>query len=376
MPSPDVLDFDTLLASLSGDKPTGADIRENAGATSPYYKIKDARNAARAAERQMEGGQADAPPADWRAVSGPATKALKETTKDLEVAAYLIEALCRTHGFAGLRDGFKLARGLVEQYWDDLYPTPDEEGVATKVAPLTGLNGDDAEGTLIAPINRIPITDSSSHGGLTYANYVQAVATDRVLDPDQKEKRIAGGAMHGAVIQKAVSETPASFYIAVVEDLTAALDELAGMATTLEDKAGSAAPPTHAIRGALENVLDAIKDVARAKLPIAPPPGAAVSEDDGEAGGGAAGGGNGTADAAEERGERLPILRSRDDALAAIGQLADYFRRTEPQSLIPYALEQAVRWGRMPLPELLAELIPDDNPREALFKQVGIRDGG
>jgi hypothetical protein len=27
----------------------------------------------------------------------------------------------------------------------------------------------------------------------------------------------------------------------------------------------------------------------------------------------------------------------------------------------------------MPLPELLSELIPDDKPREGLFKQVGIK---
>src|SRR6516162_1998650 len=113
MPSPDVLDFTKLLAPIPGEKPVGVDLRANAGPSSPYYQVKDGRNNARAAERRMEGGLEDAIPPDWKSVVTSATKALGESTKDLELAAYLIEGLCRTNGFAGLRDGFKLTRGLV-----------------------------------------------------------------------------------------------------------------------------------------------------------------------------------------------------------------------------------------------------------------------
>jgi type VI secretion system protein ImpA len=370
MPSPDVLDFAKLLAPIPGDQPAGADLRANAGPTSPYYQAKDGRNAARAAERQIEGGAEDAPPPDWKVVVAAATRALAESSKDLELTAYLIEALCRTHGFAGLRDGFKLARGLVEQFWDGLYPTPDEEGVATKVAPLTGLNGEDAEGTLIAPINRIPITDGPGLGRLTYANYLQAVATGKVLDPKVREKKIAAGAMHMDLIQKAVDETPAAFYRAAFDDLTAALDEFGKLSAALDAKAGPAAPPTSAIRGALENVLGAIKDIAKGKLAVTQaPPASAPDKKDGAK---ADPSGNGKPQA-DEAGEKLPAIRNRDDALNAILQLADYFRRTEPHSLVPFALEQSVRWARMPLPELIQELIPEEGPRKAFFKQVGIR---
>src|SRR5580704_12196520 len=212
MPTPDILDFAKILAPIPGDKPAGPDLRVNAGPTSLYYQVKDGRTNARASERRMEGGIEDAVAPDWKAVATGAIKALTESSKDLEIAAYLIEALCRTHGFAGLRDGFKLTRGLIEQYWDSLYPTPDEEGIATRVAPLTGLNGDDAEGTLIAPINRIPLTDSANLGRLTYSNYLQAVATGKVLDPKVKEKRIVDGAMHMEIFKKAVDEPPPAYY--------------------------------------------------------------------------------------------------------------------------------------------------------------------
>jgi type VI secretion system protein ImpA len=53
-------------------------------------------------------------------------------------------------------------------------------------------------------------------------------------------------------------------------------------------------------------------------------------------------------------------------------KVAEFFRKTEPHSPVSYALDQVVRWGRMPLPELWTELIADD-ARKAVFKQIGIR---
>src|SRR5262249_61208713 len=119
MPSEEVLDFERLLAPVSGDAPAGADLRSDSSPTSLYYAIKDARNAARAAERQvlMGGEDNSSPPPDWRPVLEQGAKAIAGQSKDLEVVAYLIEAIVRKHGFAGLRDGFRLTRELVEQFW-------------------------------------------------------------------------------------------------------------------------------------------------------------------------------------------------------------------------------------------------------------------
>jgi type VI secretion system protein ImpA len=279
VPSPDVLDFEKLLAPVAGENPAGGDLRAGGGAASLYYQVKDGRTAARAAERRIEGGQDETPP-DWKPVVASATKALAES-KDLELTAYLIEALCRVHGFAGLRDGFKLARGLAEAFWDGLHPRPDEDGLATTLGPLAGLNGDDAEGTLIAPINRVGITDSASHGKLTTAIYLQAVAVAKIQDEEARARRVAAGAPSMEMVQKAVDETPAPFFRALHDDITAALDE----------KAGRFAPPASAVRGAMEGVLAAINDVARGKLavtataPSAPAEGAATGANTGAAGG-------------------------------------------------------------------------------------------
>lgn len=64
-------------------------------------------------------------------------------------------------------------------------------------------------------------------------------------------------------------------------------------------------------------------------------------------------------------------ILSREAAFEQLLRVADYFRRSEPQSIVGFALEQVVRWGRMPLPELLAEFVPDGDPR-AKFRWLGI----
>ena len=69
-------------------------------------------------------------------------------------------------------------------------------------------------------------------------------------------------------------------------------------------------------------------------------------------------------------------MQTREEAFRALLQVAEFFKRTEPHSPISYGLEQAVRWGRMPLPDLWAELIPEESARLQLFKLVGIQPPG
>jgi type VI secretion system protein ImpA len=66
-------------------------------------------------------------------------------------------------------------------------------------------------------------------------------------------------------------------------------------------------------------------------------------------------------------------IENREDAFREILKISQYFRKTEPHSPISYALEQIVRWGRLPLPDLLKELISDESSVSQMFKLVGIK---
>jgi type VI secretion system protein ImpA len=361
MASPDVLDFAKLTAPIPGDRPAGIDLRADTAPGSVYYAIKDARNAARAAERQLVDGDDSVPPPDWKPVLQHALKATAEKTKDLVVVAYLVEALVRLNGFAGLRDGFRLARELIERYWEGLYPRPDEDGLNSRMAPLTGLNGDDAEGTLIQPITRVPLTDNTSVGRLACSHYQEAVALAKITDPKIKEKRLAAGAMSLDKFQKAVGETSGKFFADLVADLGQAQDEFARLNAALDQCCNGQAPPTSNIRTALATCLHAVKDVARGKLEVTAPP-----RENGKPAAAVAAAPAAAPAAAD-------AIQTREDAFRVVLNVAEFFRKTEPHTIVSYALEQVVRWGRMPLPDLFQELIPDEAPRKGLFKQVGIK---
>ncbi|MEK9765493.1 MAG: type VI secretion system ImpA family N-terminal domain-containing protein, partial [Thalassolituus sp.] len=85
-----VVDIERLIAPISEDTPQGSDIREDRSPTSDFYTIKDARNAARAAERSAVFGEDDAVDliGPWETVSSVAQRVLSDTSKDLEVAAW------------------------------------------------------------------------------------------------------------------------------------------------------------------------------------------------------------------------------------------------------------------------------------------------
>ncbi|MBX3411207.1 MAG: type VI secretion system protein TssA [Pirellulales bacterium] len=368
MASPDVLDFESLLAPIPGDKPTGEDIRSDWSPTSLYYAIKDARSTARGVERMLEKDPEQAARdypggANWTEVLRLGPQILAQTSKDLEVAAWLTEALVRKHGYAGLRDGLRLARELVERYWDGLYPLPDEEeGLRTRVAPFTGLNGDDAEGTLIAPIKNIPITEAGSYAAFSTWQYEQAGSLDAIDDPDRRAARIEQGAVTLQMFDRAVAETSPEFFRNLWEDIDAAELEFGKLSERFDELCGSSiSPPSSNIRNAIAAAGEVVRNITKSLFST------------GDAGGEEVG-------AAEAMGDEAPggnaanrKIMARDDAFRTLLQVADFFRRTEPHAPISYLLEQAVRWGKMPLPELLTELIPDESARDHLFRLVGIR---
>ena len=365
MASSSVLELDALLAPISDDAPTGSDIREHASPTSAYYTIKDARTAARAAERNgLFDDSTDGAAEHWRQVleNGPAI--LKDAAKDLEIASWLVEALTRRHGFAGLRDGISLLEKLVDEYWDNLYPLPDEDGIETRVAPLTGLNGEGAEGVLIAPIRNIPITEGQSVGPFTYWHYQQALDVQKLADEETRAQRAASLGFTLAEIEKAVSETDAAFFETLRDDIEHALAGYRRLSAALDERCGThEAPPTSNITNVLDEVLGAVNHLARDRFPVPTDESDSDSALEDES----------SAQTANTSAPGTQKARTREEAFRQLVDISDYFRSTEPHSPLSYMLDKAVRWGRMPLHELIGELIPDSSSRDYYASLTGVR---
>ena len=366
---PDGFNLEALLAPIPGDSPVGTDMREDFSAQSPYNRLRDARSEARDAEKLLDAGNADAgdPTPLWRTVRELAQKTLRETAKDLEVAAWLTEAMVRGYGLLGLAAGARTISGLVEKYWDTVYPLASEEyGLEDRIAPVQGLNGQDGGGSLMQPLNKIPLFDRPDGSPIAYYQY-QSSEQMTTLDKARLEARIkAGGIVFNDLEKEARIQ---SRHLAIVRsDARAALRAWEGMAKILDEKAGQDSPSTSHVR----DLLRALMTMANRYAPpeAAEPEAPAESENDNAEQENAD---MGTTDAAPVARATPGQILNREGALKQLEELSTWFRRTEPHSPLAYTLEEAVRRGRLTWPELLEELLTDKTVRDGLLVKLGIR---
>ena len=378
MASPEVVDIESLIQPISDEAPAGEDIREDRSPSSVFYQIKDARERARSAERNMfhEEDTGESANDAWREILDIAPTILKEKSKDLEVAAWYLEALLRIYGFGGLRDGFRLSAKLIEGFWDDIYPVPDEDDEEDvreiRSAPFAGLNGEGREGTLIAPIKRVEITDDVDPGPYAYWQYQQALDIQKIHDEDARDERIAEAQVSVDLFDKVINETSVSFCQNLIDDLEGALEAFAELNTALDEKADNYSPPSSNIKNTLNEILGTVNHLTKDKLAMAAPAEDAEGEAgaDGEApaaGGSSAGGAGNAANIANA------VVANREEAFRQLLKIAEFFKKTEPHSPVSYAIEKTVRWGRMSLHELMNELLLDSQAKENYEMLTGVK---
>jgi type VI secretion system protein ImpA len=348
-----ILDIEGLLSPIDDAAPCGSDPRSDPSPVSPYQKLKDARRAAADAERNLERGfgeDSDAKNAEeaakksWNLIGAEGPPLIQSVAKDLEIAAWLTEALLRLHRLGGLRDGLLLTVGLVERHWDGLFPLPDEDGLETRLLPIAGLSGGEAEGRLIAPLKKLPLTEGEDSDAVPFWQYENAAAGD-------------GG---GAAFATALQRSSPQFVRNLVDDAQACLKAVVQLEAALDAQCGAETPSFSRLREVLGGIVDAVKGHAAAMLESeiddapAPEPGAELPTEAAEP---------------SARGRAL----DRQAAFRQLEEVAAFFRRTEPHSPIAYAIENLVRRGRLTFPELVEELIADGNVRRDYFINAGIQ---
>jgi type VI secretion system protein ImpA len=357
---PEGFDLVALLAPIPGDAPAGMDLRSDASPQSLYYRLRDARAEARAAERAMESEDTpSAPPAQWRTIRDLGMEAIAGRSKDLEIAAWLTEAMLRVDGLAGFIAGARLMNGLVEGFWDDLFPLPDEDGIATRVGPVAGLNGLSGEGTLSQPLRRLPLFERPDGAPMQFWQFEQSSDLAAIVDPERRQQRIDAGVVPFDTVENEAQAAGVAHFTALHEQAAAAAAAWRALGEALDSRAGADAPPTSRV----SEILDRIVTVAAR---FTSPEGAAPAEAE-------AGSAAGASAAPLPNASGAGALASREEALRNLAAIADFFRRTEPMSPLSYTLQEAVRRARMSWPDLLAEIVPDTGLRDQILTSLGIR---
>jgi type VI secretion system protein ImpA len=360
---PEGFDLDALLAPIPGDAPSGTDLRADSSPQSLYYRLRDARAEARAAERAMDADDAaSAPPPQWQTIRELGIEAIGTHSKDLEIAAWLTEALLRRDGLNGFTAGVRLITGLVENFWDELFPLPDEDGIPTRVGPVGGLNGLSGEGTLSQPLRMLPLYLRPDGAPMQLWQFEQSTGLAGIVDPERRQQRIDAGVIPFETAENEARASGAAHFAALKEEAESALAAWRAMSEALDTRAGADAPPTSRVREVLEKIAGIAAGFAGGGGESATQATAAVS-------------GEGTA-AAAAGGEFSGVagtLASREEALRSLAAIAEFFRRTEPLSPLAYTLQEAVRRARMSWPELLEEIVPDIGQRMQILLSLGIK---
>jgi type VI secretion system protein ImpA len=336
-----------ILNPIPGDNPSGADLRY-----APVYdKIKEAR---REDDALNQGAwQRERKVADHTTVIKLIQETIATQSKDLQLAAWLAESLVKTKGFSGLLDGLELCRGMIEKFWDTLYPELDDGDAEFRAAPLEFIASKfDVQVKSVAlcreGFNFYQQKESREVG------YEDAAKTKE--QKAARDAKLKDGKLAPEIFDKSFGETPKVFYAEAEKSLDANLAGIKTLSDLCSEKFGDAAPGFGKLKTALEEVRHVVHGYLQKKREIepdpveeAPPPEAEAQPAAGEApsAGGAlvpAGGGvmdfNFTARAASE-----PAGRA--EAIAGVAAAAQYLRKREPLSPAPYLMLRGLRWGEL-----------------------------
>lgn len=236
------IDMEAVLAPIPGDNPSGEDLRYSG----VYEEIKEARKE----DDLLDQGdwQSDLKKADWDRVIKVAANALTEKSKDLQIAVWLTEALIRKNGFSGLASGLAVIGSLISDFWDTLYPLPDEGDLEYRIGPLEFLND-----KLSSAVRSIPITDPSSTKGFAWYQW-------------QESRQNSGeGKVTADEFNSAAGKTLKKFYEQLSSDLDACRTIFNDLDAVIDEKFGQDAPGLSVLNKAIEDCQEVVNGIFRDK---------------------------------------------------------------------------------------------------------------
>src|SRR5580658_8827510 len=323
-----------LLNPIPGDNPSGKTLRYD-----PVYdKIREAR---REEDVLPQGDWSrEVKKADFPLVIKLTTEALSTKSKDLQLAAWLTEAIMFRDHIVGLREGLDLLRGYLEKFWDTLYPEIDDGDLEFRSAPLAWVGS-----KLDFGVRRLPLTKSK----LDYFKFDESRRVGYEADAVGEEKAaarataIAEKKCTAEEFDEAVRATGDAYYEKLAANLITVLESLQSLETLCDEKFGREAPSYANLRTALEEVQDLVKQYHKPAQEVTEevaeePAEEAVEETSTPAASGAP---------AAKKKSVTAEPADRDDAMQRLAVVAHFLRHENPQNPVPYLLLRAMCWGEL-----------------------------
>ncbi len=330
------LDLDNLLKPISDGEPAGPDLEYDPAFLAAF------RAAEGSPSRQMGDAVVAGEEPDWRATCDLAAGLLTRT-KDLRVAVLLTRALLRVQGLPGLDLGLTLIQGLVERYWEQVYPQLDPEDDNDPTIRVNILLDLCSQEFMLHALRNTPLVRSRMLGPLSYRDI--EIAEGRASAPADT-KPLDSAAIHGVFMDCSIEELQASATAAA-----GALKRVNGLSDALAERIRLNQMPSF---DPLSGLLAAIARSLGTYLAERLPQGSATEALPGEAAG------SELASAERPtRGAAIGEVASRDDVVRAIDRICDYYSRYEPSSPVPLLLLRARRLATGSFVDIVRDLAPD-----------------
>jgi type VI secretion system protein ImpA len=332
-----MIDIERLLLPVSVQQECGTDLAFTA-------EVDEISRARQHDDPTLDQGEwtATLKEADWHLVAIRCEELIQTRSKDLQLAVWLTEALALTRRFRGAGEGFALIAALIERYWDGLYPLPEADDHERRIGNLFWLANR-------APVllKMIPVSED---GTISLSDFDAA----RQRNNSPRNISDAGWPQQGAADLPDIAQldthrrrNSAEFNECLLADTRFCLNALEQLETAIDARLGPSGPGFSAARAILQNVIDFV-------VLLIPNDGIAQPE-------------------------TLPVsekvsgpLRSRQEALAQLKLIAEFFRQTEPHSPVAYLVDKAAAWGDMPLHIWLRSVVKDPVLASDLDELLGV----
>ncbi|MFM2639728.1 type VI secretion system ImpA family N-terminal domain-containing protein [Vibrio chagasii] len=403
-----------LLVPISDEAPSGSYLKLNRSA---YRSLRNVYNSAQSSFRQLvETPDASSDPAlvdantdNWEELRKVSEETLISQSKDLEILGwYITSQLFTPSPFENLANTLPALNQFIDQFWDTLNPMPpeaklkasDEAGKAKEIAefrtkPLLQLVGESVDTSSVY----VPFQMLDFCAGVTYGDYLLAERKGNINELKESALSAFDQSVSETLFQlasiynelelveknlaekcQAVGATLISFnFIKTnVRDLIKAIHFLVGEKFTpwpLDDD-------FHVIQGSSEVAVENDSTPAALEQGDVTPTDAnlatTASQDFGQAA---------QTNQAQSHASNVQLTQNqvqavvqnvssingivnRDHAFQEIRKIAEYFKETEPHSPIAFLLERSIRWGYMSFPELLQEMIGNEQNVIAQINQM------
>lgn len=354
------IDIASLLQPLSESAPCGEDV----SFSEVYDRIREERRADDPSLSQGE-WKTELKTANWRSVVELSSQVLSSQSKDLQAAVWLGEALIARHGFEGAADACNLLDGLLEHFWDGLYPPADGDDLDERASRLAWFN---QYATLA--MRKAPLT--SGEPAMSLNDWQTSREVDNLARQNREgwQAAIDEGKPDGETFDQALRKSGRDSVAATLTVLEQAQAAQRRLNALVDARFGKQAPSLAGMGEVLDQARQVMLRLAQSlglqasavtDIPTegSPPPTPVISSPSPEQ------------PTVGTQTLTSHTLATKQDALRQLKEIAAFFRHSEPHSPVAYLVERAVAWADMPLDQWLSEVVDDEGLLGRIRERIG-----